>query len=92
MQNIADQVDEIWNEPHSTGDAHQRGRCIPARDFMVLRLTAHEVQGVELEERTESGRETKAVMGSWAENGGAWVEAEGGRRWVGVSDAPSDDA
>jgi hypothetical protein len=104
MQNIADQVNELWNEPIITLDASisavtQAGgpkkgeverQCIPARDFMVLRLTSHELDEAEVDEHGEVDRDVRAVMASWAEDGGAWVTEgpEAKQRWVGVGDAP----
>ncbi|KAI9637497.1 beta-lactamase-like protein [Dioszegia hungarica] len=87
MQNIADQVNEVWN---GDGLGEVQRQCVPARDFMVVRIPGHELDEVEVDEQGEMGREVKEVMASWAEDGGAWVKEGKEKRWVGVSEAPGE--
>lgn len=96
-------MNDVWNSPPipldpvsentgstETGNAEGeiRRQCIPTRDFMVLRIAAHELDEVEIREYRELEEEVKEVMASWAEDGGAWVKEGESRRWVGVGDEP----
>lgn len=65
--------------------------AVPARDFMVLRVPQHELTPAEIEDLQDAEKEIAAVMKSWAEDGGAYVEdPDGKRRWVGVEPEPKD--
>lgn len=89
MQNIADQVNEVWNG-NDEGEGEEQRQCVPARDFMIVRIPGHELDEVEVDEQREMGREVREVMASWAEDGGAWVKEGKEKRWVGVSEAPGE--
>ena len=56
---------------------------------MCLQIPSHELDPAEIESNEEVRQETERIMKSWEESGGAWVDEDGQRRWVGVSDAPS---
>ena len=58
---------------------------------MVLRVPQHELTPAEIEDLQDAEKEIAAVMKSWAEDGGAYVEdPDGKRRWVGVEPEPKD--
>lgn len=97
MQNIADQVSEVWNdrfaaEPSAPSGAETITRsCIAARDFMVLRIPSHELDSGEREELRTARQEAQEVMRSWADHAGAWVQEGSARRWVGLDGAPATE-
>ncbi|WWD19098.1 hypothetical protein CI109_103556 [Kwoniella shandongensis] len=86
MHSIADQITNIWVE---RGDQHL---AVPARDFMVYRITGHESSESEADEVREHKSQASEVMNSWQRVGGVWLEAEKeGRRWIGVG-SPDESA
>jgi len=63
-------------------------RAIPARDFMVVRVLSHELTDSEKDEAEKARIEAEVVLQSWKADGGAWLEEENERHWVGVEAAP----
>lgn len=90
MQSLANQISAEWNGPDCAAHVldgpqqHTVYLAVPARDFMVVRVPSHEVTDHERETLHNARREIIEVMKSWADHGGAWVEEEGQRRWVGL--------
>jgi ribonuclease Z len=99
MQSMADQITAVWSRRidgvnglngHLSDPAARKRerRTIAARDFMVVRLPAHELTDIERAESDARAREAAAVMASWEEHGGVWVGEEGQQVWIGVEDPP----
>jgi ribonuclease Z len=63
--------------------------AITARDFMVLRVPAHELVHSEADGMVKANNESAEVMATWEKYGGVWVPTgDAGRRWVGVDPEP----
>lgn len=102
MQSLANQVSMEWNRPACgepnggpLGAEHPAcdylKLCVPSRDYMVMRVPAHELTKAEIEDLKEVEKENAAVMKSWAEDGGAYVvDLDGRRRWVGIEPEPKE--
>jgi ribonuclease Z len=100
LQSIANQINESWlgGAAHSqmqvAGDSSDQAglserSAITARDFMVLRVPAHELVQSEADEMAKAKSESADVMRMWEEYGGLWVQTpDAGRRWVGVDPEP----
>jgi ribonuclease Z len=80
MQSLASQVNDVWNE----GSEGVRKQAIPARDFMIYRIPAHELTTAEEEEMSSFGKETSGVMESFEKEGGVWVGCGENKEWLGV--------
>ncbi|KAL7423847.1 hypothetical protein Q5752_001431 [Cryptotrichosporon argae] len=61
-----------------------KAQAIPARDFMVLPVPAHELAPWEIEDAARARQEADTVMRAWADEGGAWVGQGDARVWVGL--------
>lgn len=55
---------------------------------MVVRVLSHELTDSEKDEAEKARIEAEVVLQSWKADGGAWLEEENERHWVGVEAAP----
>ena len=92
MQSLADQITAVWTgrglANGANGMSQTRGRAIPARDFMVVRVPSHELSDLEIQEVERAGAEAERIMSDWQEYGGTWLE-DGQKTWLGVEPPPS---
>lgn len=100
LQSLVDQIDEVRKVPSAgenlpgieMGESDRPedawGITILSRDFMILRVPAHELSPAERDEIERVRAERDEVMGSWAQFGGVWVDEQGGKRWIGVDPEP----
>ena len=111
MHDITDQIDEAWTDhvtshrngqtagldTSETAERQDKTRSIvTARDFMIMRIPAHELSPEEAEEIRRAKVEGDRVTEEWAERGGVWVDGsetagaslDGQGRWVGYGPQP----
>ena len=97
LQALADQITAVWTgksndtndeDADKTTGVDALARAIPARDFMVCRVPAHELVDVEKEEAEKAKQESEKVMEGWMAEGGVWLEENGEKRWIGAESAP----
>jgi hypothetical protein len=79
----------------SSGEAESVRMAVPARDFMVYRVPAHELTTNEIIEMKDFSREVKDIEEKWRKAGGVYVKQdtgdESGNRWVGIDPAPTSE-
>lgn len=103
MQSLADQVTAVWARetqslPTSNGtengtvSQHAKAirRTIAARDFMIVRLPAHELTEIEQEDQAVRAKEAGEVLQNWQDHGGAWLDKDGTKEWIGVDGPPGE--
>ena len=97
LQALADQITAVWTgksndtndeDADKTTGVDALARAIPARDFMVCRVPAHELVDVEKEEAKKAKQESEKVMEGWMAEGGVWLEENGEKRWIGAESTP----
>ncbi|WVQ81846.1 hypothetical protein IAT38_003973 [Cryptococcus sp. DSM 104549] len=92
MQSLADQIWDICGEPihppNGPAPSQQTGSTglvVPARDFMHIRIPAHDLTAGEKEDVKRYKTAADAVAAEWGQHDGIWLRSKTGeRRWIGT--------
>lgn len=90
VQAIASQIDDTWNEATQTATEEVARATVPARDFMIMSVPSHELSEGEREKIGLHLKEMKEVTARWQRQGGVYVPAGKGSRWIGIDPEPKD--